>query len=47
LAGRAGLEAAENVFRAGLLRLGASVLEGLLAADLGYAGPVGLVRGCQ
>ena len=39
LAGRAGLEAAEKVIRAGLLRLGASVLEDLLAADPGYAGP--------
>jgi hypothetical protein len=39
LAGRAGLEAAENVIRAGLLRLGASVLEDLLAADPGSAGP--------
>ena len=39
LAGGAGLEAAENVIRAGLLRLGASVLEDLLAADAGYAGP--------
>jgi hypothetical protein len=39
LAGGAGLEAAENVIRAGLLRLGASVLEDLLAADPGYAGP--------
>jgi hypothetical protein len=34
-----GLEAAERVIRAGLLRLGASVLEDLLAADAGYAGP--------
>jgi hypothetical protein len=34
-----GLEAAERAIRAGLLRLGASVLEGLLAADAGYAGP--------
>jgi hypothetical protein len=39
LAGRAGLEAAEKVIRAGLIRLGASVLEDLLAADPGYAGP--------
>jgi len=34
-----GLEAAERVIRAGLLRLGAGVLEDLLAADGGYAGP--------
>ena len=34
-----GLEAAERVIRAGLLRLGASVLEDLLAADAGYGGP--------
>ena len=39
LTGGAGLEAAENVIRAGLIRLGASVLEDLLAADPGYAGP--------
>jgi hypothetical protein len=39
LAGGAGLEAAERTIRAGLLRLGASVLEDLLAADPGYAGP--------
>jgi hypothetical protein len=39
LAGGAGLEAAETVIRAGLIRLGASVLEDLLAADRGYAGP--------
>lgn len=39
IAGGAGLEAAEQVIRAGLLRLGASVLEDLLAADAGYAGP--------
>jgi hypothetical protein len=39
LAGGAGLEAAEDVIRAGLLRLGAGVLEDLLAADPGYAGP--------
>ena len=39
LAGGAGLEAAEKVIRAGLIRLGASVLEDLLAADPGYAGP--------
>jgi len=39
LPGCAGLEAAENVIRAGLLRLGAGVLEDLLAADPGYAGP--------
>jgi hypothetical protein len=37
-AGR-GLEAAEKAIRAGLVRLGASVLEDLLAADRGYAGP--------
>lgn len=34
-----GLEAAEKAIRAGLLRLGAGVLEELLAADGGYAGP--------
>jgi hypothetical protein len=39
IAGGQGLEAAERVIRAGLLRLGASVLEDLLAADRGYAGP--------
>jgi hypothetical protein len=39
IAGGAGLEAAETVIRAGLLRLGASVLEELLAADTGAAGP--------
>ena len=39
VAGGAGLEAAETAIRAGLLRLGASVLEDLLAADTGYAGP--------
>ncbi len=39
IAGGAGLEAAEKAIRAGLLRLGASVLEELLAADAGYAGP--------
>ncbi len=39
LAGGAGLEAAEKVIRAGLLRLGAGVLEDLLAADPGYARP--------
>jgi len=39
LAGCAGLEAAEKVIRAGLLRLGAGMLEDLLAADPGYAGP--------
>ena len=39
LAGGAGLEAAEKAIRAGLLRLGAGVLEELLAADAGYAGP--------
>jgi hypothetical protein len=32
-----GLEAAETVIRAGLLRLGGRVLEDLLAADTGYA----------
>ncbi len=35
----AGLEAAEAVLRAGLLRLGAGVLEQLLAADRGHRGP--------
>ena len=39
VAGGAGLEAAEKAIRAGLLRLGASVLEDLLSADAGYAGP--------
>ena len=33
------VEAAEAVLRAGLLRLGASVLEQLLAADRGHRGP--------
>jgi hypothetical protein len=37
-AGR-GLGAAETAIRAGLLRLGAGMLEDLLAADTGYAGP--------
>ena len=37
--GDAGLEAAEAVIRAGLLRLGGSMLEQLLAADRGYRGP--------
>jgi hypothetical protein len=32
-------EAAERAIRAGLLRLGAEVLEDLLATDRGYAGP--------
>jgi hypothetical protein len=39
LAGGTGLEAAEKVIRAGLIRMGAGVLEDLLAADAGYAGP--------
>jgi hypothetical protein len=39
LAGGQGLEAAERVIRAGLIRLGAGVLEDLLAADAGYRGP--------
>src|SRR5205814_3187957 len=39
LAGGAGLAAAEDVIRAGLIRLGGGVLEGLLAADAGYRGP--------
>jgi hypothetical protein len=39
IVGGQGLEAAEQVIRAGLLRLGASVLEDLLAADAGYGGP--------
>lgn len=34
-----GLEAAGQVIRAGLLRLGAGMLEDLLAIDGGYAGP--------
>ena len=38
LAGPAGLEAAERAIRAGLIRLGAGVLEDLLAADPGYRG---------
>ena len=33
------LEAAGQVIRAGLLRLGAGMLEDLLAIDAGYAGP--------
>jgi len=33
------MEAAEAVIRAGLLRLGGSVLEQLLAADRGHRGP--------
>jgi hypothetical protein len=45
LASGAGLEAAEKAIRAGLLRLGAGVLEDLLAADPGYAG-TGLDCGC-
>jgi hypothetical protein len=39
LAAGQGLEAAERVIRAGLVRLGGGVLEDLLAADPGYAGP--------
>jgi len=39
LAGGAGLEAAEMALRAGLTRLGAGLLEPLLAADAGYRGP--------
>ena len=39
IAGGHGLEAAEQVIRAGLLRLGGSMLEDLLAADTGFAGP--------
>ena len=39
LAAGAGLEAAERAIRAGLIRLGAGVLEDLLAADPGYRGP--------
>ena len=35
----AGMEAAEQVIRAGLLRLGGSVLEQMLAADRGHRGP--------
>jgi hypothetical protein len=38
--GDAGMEAAEQVIRAGLLRLGGSMLEQLLAADNGYRGPL-------
>jgi hypothetical protein len=45
IAGGSGLEAAERAIRAGLIRLGASVLEDLLAADGGYAGP-GAYCGC-
>jgi hypothetical protein len=37
--GDAGMEAAEQVIRAGLLKLGGSMLEQLLAADNGYRGP--------
>src|SRR5207302_8301948 len=37
--GDAGMEAAEAVIRAGLLRLGGSMLEQLLAADRGHRGP--------
>jgi len=37
--GDAGMEAAEAVIRAGLLRLGGSMLEQLLAADHGHRGP--------
>ena len=37
--GDAGMEAAEAVIRAGLLRLGGSMLGGLLSADRGYRGP--------
>jgi hypothetical protein len=39
LAAGTGLEAAERAIRAGLTRLGAGVLEDLLAADPGYQGP--------
>jgi hypothetical protein len=39
IAGGHGLEAAEQATRAGLMRLGASVLEDLLTTDAGYAGP--------
>jgi len=35
----AGMEAAETVIRAGMLKLGGSMLEQLLAADPGYRGP--------
>jgi hypothetical protein len=37
--GDAGMEAAEHVIRAGLLKLGGSMLEQLLAADRGHRGP--------
>ena len=37
--GDAGMEAAEQVLRAGLLKLGGSMLEQLLAADRGHRGP--------
>jgi hypothetical protein len=37
--GDAGMEAAEQVIRAGLLRLGGGMLEQLLAADRGHRGP--------
>ena len=37
--GGAGMEAAEQVIRAGLLKLGGSMLEQLLAADRGHRGP--------
>ena len=37
--GDAGLEAAEQVIRAGLLKLGGGILEQLLAADRGHRGP--------
>jgi hypothetical protein len=37
--GDAGMEAAEQVIRAGLLKLGGSMLEQLLAADRGHRGP--------
>ena len=37
--GDAGMEAAEALIRAGLLRLGASMLEQVLAADRGHRGP--------
>ena len=48
LAGGAGLEAAELALRAGLTRLGGSLLEPLLAADGGYRGPrAGCGRGHQ
>ena len=39
LAGGAGLEGAERAIRAGLIRLGAGMLEDLLASDPGYRGP--------